>query len=412
MKRISRLLYIMLIILGMGTFASTKAVLADCPDGTAADDTIICTGDDINGVYGEEGNDTITNNGNTAQITGDSSQNNGSVAGDDTITNNGTTEAIVGDLTSGNGGNDTIVNNGTINMYIVGDGAGNGQGGDDLIINNGVVQQTINGDSALDSGADTITNNGLVGGNILGDSANNGSADIITNTGTVNGGIYGDNADTNPLGGDDTIINSGTVNGIIDGESGNDTITLLNGANGGTDNILVVDGGVGTDVLVLQFDMTDGNAYNQIAAEIAAQSPNGGSISINGQTYFWQNFEELVNLIRYIQTQISVNDDRINDLDLAAPFAVYCAEAGGVKVYDITQPQQGTLAFEANLIEITQGLNTALRSNTPTIIAEAMGDTLWALPSGDLLTTGTEVNEPSKTYKFAFLPTDCDPQTD
>jgi len=409
-KRLSPVICFMVVV---GVLAPTSMVLADCqPDGTAADDTIVCTGNDLDGVYGGEGDDTITNDGAAAHLTGDTTLFIGPIAGDDTIINNGTTEQIIGDLAFDDGGDDTIINNGTVNMVIVGDDVANGQGGNDTITNNGVIQQTIFGDAAQDGGDDTITNNGTVGWDILGDSASSGGNDVIVNTGTVDGSIYGDNADTNPLAGDDTIINSGTVGGVIDAEAGDDTVTLEDGANGGADDVLVIDGGAGTDVLVFSFTITDPELYDQIAAEIAAQSPAGGSITINGQTYIWSNFEQLVNLLRFAGTRpvtVRLNDGRLNFTDLAAPFAVYCVAGGGIVVYDIQESGQGFLAFQATWAEISDALTAAAERNENILIVTAMDDSLWALPSGDLLASGPEITETFKTYEFTFAADRCSP---
>ena len=82
------------------------------------------------------------------------------------------------------------------------------------------------GDSADGIGGnDTILNSGTVDGDIVGDVACTGGDDLITNTGSAND-ILGDGA---CAGGNDTINHSGTAN-IINGELGDDEVNVQFGA--------------------------------------------------------------------------------------------------------------------------------------------------------------------------------------
>lgn len=141
-------------------------------------------------------------------------------------------------------------------------------------------------------GNDTITNYGLVTGSIAGDFVTgNGGADTIINYGTIQRDIIGDEA--LGAGGNDTIINRGVVEMGIRGEGGNDTIINADNGNGGADHTLYLNGGPGTDTLVFRYSST--TLYNQVKAALVGKSPANGSITINGQTFVWFNFEQIRN---------------------------------------------------------------------------------------------------------------------
>ncbi|MDX1995915.1 MAG: calcium-binding protein [bacterium] len=304
------------------------------PEGiNGGDDTIInygqlgqgysvLVGDDVSN---DGGNDTITNYG-SAGIMGDHATYNG---GDDILSNYGLSlEGIVGDVAAvGHGGNDQILNavNATT-TYILGDFVylGDGSGGDDEIVNNGRVLRPVEatwsygsifGDSTLtgSGGEDRISNTGTVDGNIYGDGIQlypdvgepgTGGADFIHNTGSVQNSIYGDyifslnqgntyiyEAElSNTNGGNDTIINSGTIGGAIYAEGGDDTVRLGWGANGGADRLLVIDGGAGDDTLVFEL-------RPEAVITNRTGTPASGSITVNGYTFQWLNFEAVFDTI-------------------------------------------------------------------------------------------------------------------
>ena len=211
------------------------------------------------------------------------------------------------------GGDDVIINNGTVadggSHVIESNGAVMGDwvvynAGNDLIINSptGIVEGNVYGEiSWVDGGDDTIINEGLVHLDIRGDQLeSNPGKDDITNSGAVLGDIYGDYVYSGVLpgttgdGNDDTITNSGRVDGGIFAEGGNDIVVLQNGANGGADQTLPIDGGLGTDALHFDFTLANLAQLETLSAELAGKNPTGDSIIINGETYVWTNFESLV----------------------------------------------------------------------------------------------------------------------
>lgn len=264
------------------TFIAVQVVAAQTPpscDGTPAADTIICavspTSPDDQ-IDGDLGGDHITQNVGvtTSYIDADGAATGGDVAGvgdggNDTIVNNGTvTIAISGDYVTGIPGSDTITNNGTTGT-ILGDEtySTSAPNGNDVIINNGTINHSILGDAGVGTS--------LAGGA--------GGDDIITNNGTIGEDIIGDSG--SGVGGDDRIVNNGTVTGSILADSGNDTVVIAPGAAvGGT-----IDGGPGTDTL--QFNFVNQTDKTAAAAVMVGKSPAGGTVTFYGQTYTWQNFE-------------------------------------------------------------------------------------------------------------------------
>ena len=286
---------------------------------------------------GNGGDDIIINTGSLGGIDGDyifinraTFETTITYGGDDLITNEGVVGGISGDSlyfypdsdyasvatpqpTTILGGNDTIINNGQIGteqyplgaVGIIGDDIQSpGEGGDDTITNNGTIYGSIIGDGVsriagdtnIIGGQDIITNTGIVTSDIKGDF-------IVDMAPVFNNGEWGFNETISNDGNNDTITNSGTVGGTIFAEGGDDLIILQTGANGGDDNNLPLDGGIGTDTLRFEF------ALNQTQIdEINALDPANDSYTIDGQTFTWTNFE-------VIEAQASVNCDGTDNDD-------------------------------------------------------------------------------------------------
>lgn len=431
-KNYRLLIGIMVLSLGTVTGGLLVTRAAGC-DGTTGPDTINCTTNPTNPdqIDGDLGDDNITQGAGvtTSYIDADGQPGVADTAGvgnggNDTIVNNGTiTVSISGDFVTGLPGNDNITNNGSTGD-ILGDETYDtaAKNGDDVITNNGTVTGTLRGDGNAtinleggSGGNDTIVNNGTIGKDIVGDSAatGNGGNDTITNNGTVSGTIYGDMT-TVGNGGSDNITNNGTVNGNIDAGEGNDTVTIGNGATvGGT-----IMGGAGTDTLQFQFnDPTEGAAA---AAILAGKSGVSGTATFGGRTYTWTNFEQLKALFTAavvagqpvtvsVSTSGQIKDGRVNSYDLGAPFAVYCVPNEYVRVIDIQQNSDNTLAFEAKFTAINEAVTSAKSSGKSVGIANGLGDFLSADPNGALVVSGPTLDG-SKTYTFRFQ-TDCSATT-
>ncbi len=350
---------------------------------TNGDDTIRCTEENSNDfeVVGEDGDDTIIIEEGAEgvegllYVVGDNIEGDG--FGNDTITNNGEVFDIIGDSGGASGyGDDVITNNGTVEFDIYGDTDLNGtdSDGNDIITNNGEVDGNI----TANGGNDLVVNNGTVENNIHGDDEN-GSGDgndIILNSGLVEGTIYGDSAGGAGTG-NDTIVNSGTVSGGIEAGGGDDSVILSNfGTVGG-----LVNGDAGFDTL--EFDITTANTGQLLewADQIFAASPSGGTLSFNGVTYTWANFEELVQLLNLT----AVNGPAI-------VMQGYCIPDGSFDVYRIVSATEGVFAFRAT----AQQISAAFVDITENRLVASDGDLqLWALTNGEL-----QMNAPG--YEFAF----------
>ena len=105
-----------------------------------------------------------------------------------------------------------------------------------------------------------------------------------------------------------------------------------------------------------------------------------------------------------------ISDGRINNggNQLGAPVAIYCSAVGdgGIDVYDIDPSSgDGTLAFRASGADVDAGLAAA--GGGSALIAEGLGDQLWATAGGDLSVTGPDLNGEGKTYRFDFAGDTC-----
>lgn len=98
---------------------------------------------------------------------------------------------------------------------------------------------------------------------------------------------------------------------------------------------------------------------------------------------------------------IQIGDGRINDgaNELGAPLAAYCSSEG-ITVWDIDEQGQGTLAFTATVGQINEALANALASLQNSLIAEGIGNSLYALSSNELAFVGPDLREPGKQYQF------------
>jgi len=321
------------------TLTLPASVYADPPgdcDGTTGNDTITCLTNPTNPdnqVEADLGNDQITvaSGVTTGDVNGDGQPGNygdllPGVGGDDVIINNGTVvenEAngqngqINGDYIDGPGGDDTIINNGTV-FGLAGDIA-TSQGGNDIITNNGIASGGIAGDVMIsgDGGDDTIINNasghtGLISGDLqilLG--TGDGGDDVITNHGfveitpsedpsAISGDIRGDQVYALSNGGNDQITNTGTVEGNILGDfiiSG-DPLYYPELGEGGEDIIFnsgIVYGNINGDYIGSEdYDADlDETVYTSAGEGAADQITNSGTV---GGTIFAEGGDDTVTL--------------------------------------------------------------------------------------------------------------------
>jgi len=292
---------------GLNLIGGEQALAQCAPDGTVANDNIVCAGADGNGVNGIDGNDTITVNA-AANVVGNiNGDGNGAIgndiinvlaggtagqikgnAGDDTITvaAGGTATGTI----DGQGNNDKITVAGAVQIILAG-------AGDDTVIVNGGTGASINGQAGLDviTFKSAVYTGGITGGT---------ESDKITVTsGSLGMGVTGDEgADTITIGGfgagdtptimgnivggldsDIVTVNNGLV-GNITGDEGADTIfigfgtsTLMGGmVSGGTEDDLVTMFG-GTVTQVAGDDGNDLLALNGTITGVGGVAVAGGS---------------------------------------------------------------------------------------------------------------------------------------
>lgn len=407
------------LMMGLAAILPAKADCTGGDDGTTGDDTQVCDAanqPDNNYVSGNAGDDSITVEADASAYNAMGDAGNGGVplagdGGNDNITINGTVDGLVyGDNVDGNGGDDSIVINGTVGQDVYGDMAGGDAGSDTIVVNgtvggtvyadnaqgnaaddtvviNGTVNGSVEGDAGnYTGGNDTITVNGVVNGDVNGDfTGGNGGDDTIIINGEVGGSVIGDNASggtfgTNGSGGDDTITISGIVHGdvlgdYVSGQGGDDTVVLQDGAV--VDG--VIDGEGGNDTLTFSFSTDDEFAYNDWLVQIAAAMPEGGTITINGNNYTWRNFEELQNLVRLS----GPNKGRI--LCYRTVGAIY-ANPDGIFVYSIDPSSQGSYEISLTADQLA-ALPGQPQQDTPLATSQDGRFVIWQLASGDYQVT-------------------------
>src|SRR5262249_24889023 len=117
-------------------------------------------------------------------------------------------------------------------------------------------------------------------------------------------------------------------------------------------------------------------------------NPQGGTLTLNGHTYTWQNFEELSLLFL---TLIRING-------YGVPFAVFCAAEGGLNVYR-TQGNAGVLALHVTAQALSNALEFAQANNALVRIATGESLTLFALSSGELQVNATDGSDFTFSYQ-------------
>jgi serralysin len=222
------------------------------------------------------------------------------LGGVDTINNYGTVFGRTSLFT----GADTLFNRGTMR----GDTAIQGQGGNKTIVNTGVIQSTLSGGLAIDlslsgTGDDSIINSGTILGLVnLAAGADTFDSRLGSVAGTVFGGdgndtifgsrfndsLAGGNNDDSLFGGEGSdVLQGGAGFNTVSGGNGNDGYTvsgadtIVEGAGGGVDTVLVFVGtftlaaGVEVEILSLGSAMT-GNEFAQTL------NGNSGGATLNG----------------------------------------------------------------------------------------------------------------------------------
>ncbi len=119
----------------------------------------------------------------------------------------------------------------------------------------------------------------------------------------------------------------GNVN--LDANVGDIQVTLNDGAQVGG----VIDANTSSNsTLSFKFSTTSAADYAAALATLVPANASGGTLTINGQSYTWTNFDNLVNLIELIVAQNPVRtcegNARLNLGDCNAPVAIHQTSQG------------------------------------------------------------------------------------
>jgi hypothetical protein len=206
------------------------------------------------------------------------------------------------------------------------------------------------------------------------------------------------------------VTGEGELNGAVLMGGGDDTVVVHEGAViadtmfGGETNE------VNGDLLIIgseTFCREDAGAYS-VSESLNALNPDGGSVTFAGQHYTWAEFERIASGMHFEKCFPSIDDGRINNYDLAAPAALYCAEGGGVIVYDIDLEGNGTRIFAVRGEQLRAGLEAALATGRNSLVMQdGHGHAFWALSSSEFAFTAPEDREPWKQYQFIFQTSRC-----
>jgi len=286
MKKTTHILLALCTTIAMLAAAPVITARADCVELPA--DTWSCTGADTNGMDAGTDSDTVT-------VNAGASVENAVIGGvaiemtNGTLTNNG-------DITNNEDAGAAVVAWGNTNIDNNGNVDGNGTSGAGIVNLDGdtVNDGSIQGDGTSGAGVVTdtgdVTNNGTIsadgdtGTGVYTGSGNN----IVTNNGTISATGVGGIAIVTDSGNDKVKLGAGsTTSGdttAICTCGGNDTVTVGDGAV--VDGI--IDGGTHTDTLKFTFLKP---------SDLAGLNASGDSLTHNGQTYEWLNFEKLIGMI-------------------------------------------------------------------------------------------------------------------
>lgn len=231
-----------------------------------------------------------------------------------------------------------------------GTGSGNGRAGD-----GGAITASIAGTVVTDALI------GSFGGNIWEDASDAGDSGkvvvTVTSTGKMND-LYVEAAGGETFQGA-PIGDAGAIEVTIAGQVNNASISST-GASDATVSVVLQDGAVvtgeikvaGNNLSTLTFDMrmTNRTEYNAaLAVLLDPTKPAGGEIIVNGQSYAWSGFDQLVNMLDYVNTtqptapvQVTVTRGINKAPPPAAAFK--CDKAA---VYPVVQAD-GSIALYAN----------------------------------------------------------------
>lgn len=316
---------------------------AQCGDGGAGNDVLNCTGTETTTVSTGTGNDIVNLNGQDIIVFNVPNATPGVDAGGNVTVNGPGTISTTGFNDDGISAQGDVVSSATITTT--------GQNADGIVTFGGAVNNSsISTNNSVSIG---IIAHGHVenNGSIL--TQGPGSAGILAfSTAENNGTIVTTNVGSAGIAATGDVENTGTISATsyaIAGSNNAQTITVSDGtltggwgaieASGGNDSVIItveevtingiVNGGAGTDQLIFQGATTDAVGWNAVEALVGC-NPCAGTVTIDGKSYLFQNFEQLLNhilLIALPQSVIAV------EFGSAVQYPMLLCDDGVVKVF-------------------------------------------------------------------------------
>ncbi len=256
--------------------------------------------------------------------------------------------STIGGINAGEGNNtlhlqNSIIGNddGGLGFDTLGEGITVGGGHNRIDIGHSLVDSIQGGDG---NNTITITDGALVGITTLGNgdnqvSVSGGSLAYAVGSGNGNNAVVVDQ-DSGVFfvltgDGNDTI-DTNNFTYLLDVGNGDDSVTMGAEACNCETSASLLDGGDGYDVLTFKFKVGSQEQKDSFNALVDGDA-SSGTVYFGGHYYQWANFEELEFLLRVARASghddVEVNvlkDSRLNNLDLAAPIAIYC-KAGQIE---------------------------------------------------------------------------------
>lgn len=272
-----------------------------------------------------------------------------------------------------------------------------------VVVNEGDITAAKDGIYVMNDGV--VAHSGNIDAAEIGIGGENGQQVIV-----IEGVVKGDSGSVSTAGGDDVVVTN--TNAVLIGDvrlgEGNDLFIIMSGTQidgtvyGGEDV-----GGQDVDELVLPSERVC-REYPE-TGKIDNYDPDSGTVTVDGQTYTWTEFEAITAMQ---QVQVTchpfIDDGRINKYDHSAPIAGYCNVENGVNIWDINLQSEGRATLSVSGADMHAALKVAVETGEHQLIAEGTaGNQLWALSSNEFQMMGPEIREPHKQYVFIFPPERC-----
>lgn len=239
------------------------------------------------------------------------------------------------------------------------------------------------------------------GGGTAHSGGDDGDPGVIDNSITgygPNGQLGADGED-----GDITLVVNAQINGNVSlqAHSGNIDMTLNDGA-GISGTIAAISGSVKT--LTFNFSTHSSTDYAAALATLVPANASAGTLTVNGQTFAWSGFTDLVNQITLIVTQAAQaaqagrdcsRGNRVNYEDCNAPVGIYANLSGVITLRD----REGNVlgALDANTLPEPGAEPVLVFSGLVAVDGADVAVNVYRLPNGGLMLAAGD-------YTFTWMP--------